>query len=183
LDLFGKQVKLYSLRLSFRRRGSCRQHARPAGLLVAFGSLLPLILFQLNTFAQDQLSRKAISTADSQITQPSDNSPQPTTASTEAEIDKLKTTVADQQKRIERLEQMLEEQRKVIEQALHVQLAATTVRNDAPAPAKVETADGATGVAAAQPPATEPIRRTQAEEASPLTVRIGKVSMTPSADT
>jgi hypothetical protein len=179
MDLFGKQVKLYSLPLSLRRHESGRRYAAPAGLLVAFASLLPLIVFPLNAFAQDQLSPRALSNPDSQITQPRDNSSQPPRASTEAEIDKLKTTVADQQKQINQLQQMLEQQRKVIEQALRVQLTATAVSNDTGAAAKVEPGDGATGLAGSPPPATEPLRRTQAEEGSPLTVRIGKVSMTP----
>jgi len=138
--------------------------------------LLILFLFQANSFAQDQLSQKAISTADNQVSLGRAATP---AASTETEIEKLKTTVADQQKRIDQLEQMLEEQRKLIDQALHTSGTVARAANDTTAPAKVESADGATPVPATQPVTADPIRKAPDDEASPLTIRVGKVSMTP----
>jgi len=97
---------------------------------------------------------------------------------TEDEIDKLKSVVTDQQKRIEQLEQMVGEQRKLIEQALHVSASATGDKNETSVRVSAQPATAA-DVASVQPPATEPIRKAPADDSSPLTIRIGKVSVTP----
>lgn len=97
---------------------------------------------------------------------------------TEQEIDKLKTAVAAQQKRIEQLEQMLDDQRQLIEQTLHVSVAATRHANRTATPANAQPANVA-DIASAQPPPTGPIGNAPADEVSPLSIRIGKVSVTP----
>jgi hypothetical protein len=142
-------------------------------------TLLLLSLFQAHSFAQDQRSQKAISTTDSQVTLGRAAAP---AGSTETEIEKLKTTVSDQQKRIDQLEQMLEQQRKLIDQALHISNTVTRAGNDSTAPVKSESGDGLSGAATVpvvQPAPADPIRKAQDEEASLLTIRVGKVSMTP----
>jgi hypothetical protein len=88
----------------------------------------------------------------------------------EGEIVKLNAVVADQQKRIEQLEQMVNEQKKLIEQALHISEPART--EDKPLiAASVPTSDS--------PSSLSPIKSVTAEDASPLSLRIGKVSITP----
>jgi hypothetical protein len=88
----------------------------------------------------------------------------------EGEIVKLNAVVADQQKRIEQLEQMVNEQKKLIEQALH--LPESTRIDDKPLIA-------ASVPASDQPSSLSPIKSVTAEDASPLSLRIGKVSITP----
>ena len=138
--------------------------------------VLILFLFQAHSFAQDQLSQKAVSTTDGPVN--IGRAPAPA-GSTETEIEKLKTTVADQQKRIDQLEQMLGEQKKLIEQALHPSTTVARAANDTPAPAKVEPGDSAAPVTVVQPAAPDAIRKAADDEVSPLSLRIGKTSLTP----
>jgi hypothetical protein len=166
-DLFRKKGEVVLMRLQLRRVWS-----RPSRLILP----LLLFLFQANSFAQNQLSQKANSTDDSQFSVSRAVTP---AGSTETEIEKLKTTVAGQQKRIDQLEQMLEEQRKLIDQALHTSPTVALTGNDAADRVKSDSADGAAPVPVTQPPAAKPIRKAQDDEASPLTIRVGKVSMTP----
>jgi hypothetical protein len=139
-------------------------------------SFLLVFLVQAHTFAQDQLSPKAIPAAESQAGLARSS---PASSSTETEIEKLKSTVADQEKRIDQLEQMLEKQKKLIDEVLHPAATVARAANDTSTPAKVETGDDAASVPLVQPVAANPIRKAQDEEASPLTIRVGKVSMTP----
>lgn len=81
------------------------------------------------------------------------------------EINKLKTVVADQQKRIEQLERTVDDQRKLIEQALHVSATATSAGNQ-PDTAPI-------------PPPAPAIHHASVQEPSPLSIRIGNVSVTP----
>ena len=83
------------------------------------------------------------------------------------EINKLKTVVADQQKRIEQLERTVDDQKRLIEQALHVSSATTRNLNGPDTPASLP-----------EPPAP-PIQNPSPDEPSPLSIRIGKVSVTP----
>ena len=100
----------------------------------------------------------------------------PANASTPAqdEINKLKALAANQQKRIEQLERTVDDQRKLIEQALHVSVA--TRNGDQPATTvKLQPADVPENVSAQPPPA--PIQNPSAD--GPLSIRLGKVSVTP----
>jgi hypothetical protein len=139
--------------------------------LVAASSAL---VFHTDALAQDREARRKDSAEPTTVV--GDASARSSTT-TEDEIDKLKAVVTDQQKRIEQLEQMVGDQRKLIEQALHVSANATAGRNETAvrpnAPATV--AD----VPSVQPTAAEPIRKSPADEPSPLSIRIGKVSVTP----
>ena len=88
------------------------------------------------------------------------------------EITELKAVVADQQKRIEQLEQMVGDQQKLIEQALHI--SAPTINEN-----KARAAAGVPAREPDQPAAIAPIGKGKADEASPLSLRVGKVSITP----
>src|SRR5262249_20592310 len=83
-------------------------------------------------------------------------------------------TVADQQKRIEQLEQALADQKKLIEQALHIPATATDVNKSAASgPVNpVAVADAASG-------SITPMLKPQSDPPSPLSLRIGNVSITP----
>lgn len=86
----------------------------------------------------------------------------PNSTSPQDEINKLKAVVADQQKRIEQLEQTVDEQKKLIEQALR----GSSSTHTSPAKQSVESVKSVD-------------RNASADEPSPLSIRIGKVSVTP----
>ena len=86
----------------------------------------------------------------------------PNSTSPQDEINKLKAVVADQQKRIEQLEQTVGEQKKLIEQALRGS-ASTHADSAKQSVESVKSVD----------------RNASADEPSPLSIRIGKVSVTP----
>ena len=92
----------------------------------------------------------------------------------EEEINKLKVVVSDQQKRIEQLERTVAEQKKLIEQALHISAVATPEQPDK----SLQPADHSDSASEQSPPAP-PIRNRSSDDPSPLSIRIGKVSVTP----
>ncbi|HYW74330.1 MAG TPA: hypothetical protein VE961_25130, partial [Pyrinomonadaceae bacterium] len=95
----------------------------------------------------------------------------------EDEMEKLKSVVAGQEKRIQQLEQLVEAQKKLIDQALHLAPPAQTAENSASGPNPE--GEKVANASAAPPAATEPIRQVQDDQASPLALRIGKVSVNP----
>ncbi|HEX3086295.1 MAG TPA: hypothetical protein VHP99_17305 [Pyrinomonadaceae bacterium] len=128
---------------------------------------------------------QAIAQALPQKTDSLKNSPEPEGSSTsqpamrtEEEIEKLKTVVADQQKRIDQLEQMVNDQQKLIEQALHLPTTKAAPRNEIQPATKTETGDVAR-VPDAPLTSIEPVRQNQPAADSPLTFRLGQVSITP----
>ena len=143
-------------------------------------------LIQTQTFAQDHVAqRNDQPTGPKAVVARTVTSTSSTTS--DEEMEKLKAVVTDQQKRIEQLEQTVGEQRKLIEQALHVSLASTRSSTQSastetqPEPIATQPAEAETqpaSVANAQP-ATAPIRSARPDDASPLTIRIGQVSITP----
>ena len=90
------------------------------------------------------------------------------------EINKLKALVADQQKRIDKLERTVDDQRKLLEQALHIP-AQIPLNEDQTIPRSRDVRDGTSE----EPPPVSPTRKTSADESAPLSIRIGKVSVTP----
>ena len=141
-----------------------------SSFVLALISISSVLIFHIDALAQDRLmQRNDASTDASRVISPG--------SSTEEDIEKLKSVVADQQKRIEQLEQIVGDQRKLIEQALHVSAEATRDRNQLAPAVNVRTADAA-DVPVKQPPAG-PIKAATPDEMSPLSIRIGKVSLTP----
>jgi hypothetical protein len=157
-------------------RRECDRHParRIYFVLILLGSLLGSGLWTF-AVAQDQPAQKSST--------PSENAALErapavrTTASTEEEIEKLKNVVAGQEKRIQQLEQLLDEQKKVIDQALHLSASTRTNENGGSNPGP-ET-EKVSNTQPALPAASEPIRQAQGDEASPLALRIGKVSVNP----
>ena len=149
-------------------------------------ALISSVLIQTNTFAQDRTTQRTEVPADAKSVE-ARSVPSTSSLSGDEEMEKLKAVVTDQQRRIEQLEQTVGEQRKLIEQALHVSLVATrttAATTDSPGSATqpAEPLNQPPNVADAapeQPTPTAPIRNAQATDASPLTVRIGHVSITP----
>jgi len=153
-------------------------------------ALISSALIQTQTFAQDHVAQRNDQPADPKSVVARSVAPTSST-STDEEMEKLKAVVTDQQKRIEQLEQTVGEQRKLIEQALHVSLAATRTatptvvaetesRRDASRPPEPETQPvSAVAATPAEPTSTTPIRSARPDDTSPLTIRIGHVSITP----
>jgi hypothetical protein len=150
---------------------------RPVYLLFTLTILLAGSLFQTHAFAQGQLPQRSDSPKNSSEAESSTNT-QPSNR-TEEEIEKLKTVVADQQKRIDQLEQILGEQKKLIELALQARTTATTSVAEA-APMKIAPPTSAAVPNDGAPLPNAPIRKTAADDqTSPLTLRIGQISITP----
>jgi hypothetical protein len=153
------------------------QRQLPATLLLALATFSSAFLSSPAVCGQSQ---KAVSPVD--VSETRDKPLRPVSSSTENDVEKLTAVVADQQKRIEQLERLVDEQRKLIEQALHP--ASTTNRAVAEnsGPVKLDPASSPNIRPEAVPATAEPVRRVQdpnADTSSPLTLRIGKVSVTP----
>jgi len=149
-------------------------------LLLLFLDLITVssvLIFHSDALAQDRLAQRTDASANATAVVTSGVSGRSSTTA-EEDIDKLKAVVADQEKRIEQLEQMVGDQRKLIERALHLDAAATGDANQTAAPAERQPATTAE-VPSGQPIAAEPVRKAPADEASPLSIHIGKVSVTP----
>lgn len=145
-----------------------------SSLVLALISISSALIIHTDVLAQDRLvQRNDASTGAA----PRNVSVIPLTSTAE-EVDKLKAVVADQEKRIEQLEQIVGDQRKLIEQALHVSADTTRDRNQPELAAIVRT-DDSTFVPIKQPSLNGPIKLDAADEISPLSFRIGKVSITP----
>ncbi len=147
-------------------------------ILLSFGVALiavsSALIVHADALAQHRLTQRNDASTDAGARTVSASS----STSTEEEIDKLKAVVADQQKRIEQLEQIVGAQRKLIEQALHVSAEATGDRNQPQPAVNVRTA-GAAAVPIKRPSNAGPIKTASTDEISPLSIRIGKVSVTP----
>jgi len=162
---------LIDMRRSFETR-KCAKRTTGFVLTVLFAAIC-----HTQALAQDKLSQR--------VDAPDVTSAAGRTAagrsstSTEEEIDKLKVVVADQQRRIEQLEVLVNDQRKLIDQVLQPHAAANRageeLNGNPAAPAEVKAAENTPAL----PAPAEPIRKVPQDEASPLTVRIGKVSVTP----
>lgn len=158
--------------LSFCRRWrSVSRNRLTAAVSVFPATFLVVVLLHANAIGQDRLPARADSSADT-------NGPRinPRAGdSTEEEVHKLKTVVADQQKRIEQLEQVVDEQRKLIERALHLHTAGSPPVDEESSASKPQPSS------VADPPEVNPsIRKsTSDDQASPLSLRIGQVSVTP----
>lgn len=152
-------------------------------------ALISSVAIQIQTFAQDHGAQRNEQPNESKSVAARNVTSLSATSSDE-EMEKLKAVVTDQQRRIEQLEQTVGEQRRLIEQALHLSLAAT--RNATPKAApETESARGGSQPAepeiqpvnadspSAEPASTTPIRSAQPDDTSPLTMRIGSVSITP----
>jgi hypothetical protein len=147
----------------------------PAYLAFILTILLFSPLFQPNAFAQGQLPQKADSLKNSSEAEAPTTMLPPTR--TEEELEKLKNVVADQQKRIDQLEQMVNDQNKVIQQALHLPFTKAAPENEI----QPSTRSDAVNVVRVPDvtPSIEPVRQTQPAADSPLSLRLGKVSVTP----
>jgi uncharacterized coiled-coil protein SlyX len=146
-------------------------------ILLALLTLSSALLAHTTSVAQDRVPQRTAPPADAAPV-PAGSVPAKSSPSSEEEIDKLKAVVADQQKRIEQLEHVVDDQRKLIEQALHVSAAAP--RNENPTTTNEPPKEEPAKVVASAPPApAEPIRNPQTADESPLTIRIGNVSITP----
>lgn len=152
-------------------------------------SLISTVLIQTQTLAQVHVAQRNDQPTDPKLV--ARNVAPTSLTSTDEEMEKLKAVVNDQQKRIEQLEQTVGEQRKLIEQALRVSLAATRTANPtagtetepprgASQPAEPETQPAnAADAGSAESTPTSPIRSARPDDTSPLTIRIGHVSITP----
>src|SRR5262249_49669831 len=136
-----------------------------------------VLIFHRDARAQDRLTQRTDASTNATTAATSGVSARSST-STEEDVDKLKAVVADQEKRIEQLEQIVGDQRKLIEQALHIAAAASGDASQTAAPADRQPATTAEAPSV-QPTAAELIRKAPADESSPLSIRIGKVSVTP----
>jgi hypothetical protein len=134
-----------------------------------------VLILHTDALAQDRLAQRTDAATDATCVA-ARSVPARSSTTTEEDINKLKAVVADQQKRIEQLEQIVGDQRGLIEQALHI--SAARDGNLTAAPVNVEPANAA-DIESPQPPPTAPIRKSPADEASPLSIRIGQVSVTP----
>lgn len=160
----------------FLRSRRSDPNIRPAYLAFILTTLLFGPQFQTKIIAQGQLPQKTDSLKSSSEAEAP--APAPAPARTEEEIEKLKTVVADQQKRIEQLELMVNDQKKAIEQALHLASTKPAALNETQPSTKLETGNVAS-LPGATPASLEPVRQTQAVADSPLSLRLGKVSITP----
>src|SRR5262252_6227424 len=166
----GVLVRARLRRAELRQRRSC---ATVLFVLLIFGSAF---LWAQATSAQSQTP------ADNPASETRGSSLQPASNSTEIDVEKLKAVVADQQKRIEQLERMLDDQRKLIQEALHPSTTTARARVDSSGAVNLQPVSSSNAKPEAQPAIAEPIGKNQDtsdQQASPLTLRIGKVSVTP----
>jgi hypothetical protein len=141
-------------------------------------------LFQGTALAQNEAAPKIISSRT--VPESADSSTPATTNSREsADIELLKAQLALQQKHIEQLERTLDEQKKMLEQVLHLSTTNNALAS-ANGDARVSGLDAA--VTESEPgPIAKPgasdasaLRQAKADDgASPLSLRLGKVYLTP----
>lgn len=146
-----------------------------SSVVLALITVSSVLISHTDALAQDRLVQQTDAAPDATAVA-ARSVPARSSTTTEEDIDKLKAVVADQQKRIEQLEQIVGDQGKLIEQALH--FSAARDGNQTAASVNVEPANVA-DIGSAQPPPIAPIRKSPADEASPLSIRIGQVSITP----
>jgi hypothetical protein len=146
-----------------------------SSVLLALMILSSVLLGHTDALAQDHIAPRADPPTDNTVVA-APRAEASSATSSEEEIGKLKAALADQQKRIEQLEQRLDDQRRLIEQALHVSSATGDEERTIP-PASVQPADVA-DASSVQPPIAV-IQKTPDDQTSPLSIRIGKVSVTP----
>src|SRR5262249_22762434 len=139
----------------------------PTHFVLALFASLPIVLFQSNTFGQEQ-QQKANSSADNNGGAAAATPLRPS-SSPEVEIEKLKAIVASQEKRIDQLEELVNEQKKIIEQLI----PSSTLNERMTGSTNVKSAEVANN-SPAPGAAVEPLRKTQDDQPSPLTLKIGK---------
>jgi hypothetical protein len=129
---------------------------------------------------------RILSTANRPVTESTDSStPAKSNTRESADIELLKTQLALQQKHIEQLERMLDEQKEILEQVLHLSAAgkaSAAANGDARASALDTAITQPEPREVAQPGISDSTTRGQAkteQEASPLSLRMGRVYLSP----